>query len=71
MPCKKMAILCPVGLLLKMTQSLPGFEILTGRRLDLKMMPMVTLIHTCGLKQATTAMNISNGEANKAPQQKT
>ena len=59
------------GLTFETTQSLPGFEILTGRRLDLKMMPMVTLIHTCGLKQATTAMNISNGEANKAPQQKT
>ncbi|KEN66621.1 hypothetical protein AC84_6013 [Escherichia coli 1-392-07_S4_C1] len=39
--------------------------------MDLKMMPTATLIHTCGLKQATTAMNISNGEANKAPQQKT
>ena len=26
---------------------------------------------SCGLKQATTAMNISNGEAARAPQQKT
>ena len=33
-------------------------------------MPMVTLIHTCGLKRATTAMNISNGEAAGAPQLK-
>lgn len=49
--CKRMAIPCPAGLLLKTTQSLHGFEILTGRRLDLKMMPMVTLIHTCGLKR--------------------
>ncbi len=40
-------------------------------KVDLKMMLMVTLIHTCGLKQATTAMNISNGEAARAPEQKT
>ena len=51
--------------------SLPGLEILTGQRLVLKIMPTATLIHTCGLKQATTAMNISNGEAARAPQQKT
>ncbi|MDD9849035.1 hypothetical protein BZG30_27605 [Escherichia coli] len=60
-----------MDLLLKTTQSLPGFGILTGRRLVLKMMPTAILIHTCGLKQATTAMNISNGEAARAPQQKT
>lgn len=66
-----MAIPCPVGLLLKTTQSLPGLEILTEQRLVLKIMPTATLIHTCGLKQATTAMNISNGEAARAPQQKT
>lgn len=68
---QKMAIPCPAGLLLKTTQSLPGFEILTGQRLDLKMMPTAILIHICGLKQVTTAMNISNGEVARAPQQKT
>lgn len=40
-------------------------------KIGLKIMPTATLIHTCGLKQATTAMNISNGEAARAPQQKT
>lgn len=59
------------GLTFETTQSLPGLEILTGQRLVLKIMPTATLIHTCGLKQATTAMNISNGEAARAPQQKT
>ncbi|STK44296.1 Uncharacterised protein [Escherichia coli] len=56
------AIPCPVDLLLKTTQPLPGFEILTGQRLVLKIMPTAILIHTCGLKQVTTAMSISNGD---------
>lgn len=54
-----------------MTQFLPRIRNTDWAKIDLKMMPTATLIHTCGLKQATTAMNISNGEANKAPQQKT
>ncbi len=59
------------GLTFENDSILAGFEILTGQRLDLKMMPTAILIHICGLKQVTTAMNISNGEVARAPQQKT
>ena len=68
---QRMAIPCPVGLLLKTTQSLHGFRNTDWAKIGFKNDADGDTDSYMWFETGITAMNISNGEATRVPQQKT